>query len=72
MSEETVNCLKTGTRGTFSKFDKKYGAIELVVPIVETKNAEGEDVTYEDDTEVVRGAILLCISMDQTFFDQIE
>ena len=64
VSEETVNCLKSGTRGTFSKFDKKYGAIELVVPIVETKNAEGEDVTYEDDTEVVRGAILLCISMD--------
>ena len=64
VSEETVNCLKTGTRGAFSKFDKKYGAIELVVPIVETKNAEGEDVTYEDDTEVVRGAILLCISMD--------
>ena len=64
VSEETITCLKEGTKGTYAYFDKQNGLIELVVPVVEDKQSEGSDVVDTDKIEVVRGAVMLSISMD--------
>ncbi|WP_029230861.1 sensor histidine kinase [Butyrivibrio sp. VCB2006] len=65
ISEEVVNCLKTGTKGTMSSYDQANGYIELLTPIVETQVIEEQDV-YEsgDKNEVVRGVLLTSVSTD--------
>ena len=65
ISEEVVNCLKTGTKGTMSKYDKANGYIELLTPIVETQLIEEQDVYDSDDkNEVVRGVLLTSVSTE--------
>ncbi|MBQ6588924.1 MAG: two-component sensor histidine kinase [Butyrivibrio sp.] len=65
ISEEVVNCLKTGTKGTMSRYDQANGYIELLTPIVETQLIEEQDVYDSDDkNEVVRGVLLTSVSTD--------
>ena len=65
ISEEVVNCLKTGTKGTTSKYDQSNGYIELITPIVETQVIEEQDVSLKGDSnEVVRGVLLTSVSTD--------
>ena len=65
ISEEVVNCLKTGSKGTVSKYDSSNGYIEVVTPIIESEVIEEEDVSiYENSTEVVRGVLLTSVSTD--------
>jgi signal transduction histidine kinase len=65
ISEEVVNCLKTGTKGTMSRYDQANGYIELLTPIVETQLIEEQDV-YDrgDNNEVVRGVLLTSVSTE--------
>jgi len=65
ISEEVVNCLKTGSKGTMSRYDQANGYIELLTPIIETQLIEEQDV-YEsrDKNEVVRGVLLTSVSTD--------
>lgn len=65
ISEEVVNCLKTGSRGMLSKYDQSNGYIELITPIVETEVIEEQDVSgYGNPNEVVRGVLLTSVSTD--------
>ncbi len=65
ISEEVVNCLKTGSKGTVSKYDSSNGYIEVVTPIIESEVIEEEDVSlYENTTEAVRGVLLTSVSTD--------
>ncbi len=65
ISEEVVNCLKTGSKGTVSKYDSSNGYIEIVTPIIESEVIEEEDVSlYEKTGEAVRGVLLTSVSTD--------
>ncbi len=65
ISEEVVNCLKTGSKGTVSKYDSANGYIEVVTPIIESEVIEEEDVSVSGKTsEVVRGVLLTSVSTD--------
>ena len=65
ISEEVVNCLKTGSKGAVSKYDSSNGYIEIVTPIIETEVIEEEDVSVAGRTgEVVRGVLLTSASTD--------
>ncbi len=65
ISEEVVNCLKTGTKGTVSKYDQANGYIEVVTPIIESEVIEEEDVSVSGSAgEVVRGVLLTSVSTD--------
>ena len=65
ISEEVVNCLKTGSRGALSKYDRANGYIEIVTPIIETEVIQEEDVSVEGWTgEVTRGVLLTSVSTD--------
>ena len=65
ISEEVVNCLKTGTRGAVSKFDQSNGYIEMITPIIESQLIWEEDVSDMGDTGVVvRGVLLTSVSTD--------
>ncbi len=65
ISEEVVNCLKTGSKGTVSKYDSANGYIEVVTPIIESEVIEEEDVSVSGKTsEVVRGVLLTSASSD--------
>ena len=65
ISEEVVNCLKTGSKGTVSKYDQANGYIEIVTPIIESEVIEEEDVSVSGRTgEVVRGVLLTSVSTD--------
>ncbi|MBQ3795788.1 MAG: two-component sensor histidine kinase [Butyrivibrio sp.] len=65
ISEEVVNCLKTGSKGTVSKYDQSNGYIELLTPIIETEVIEEQDVSeYGNPNEVVRGVLLTSVSTD--------
>ena len=65
ISEEVVNCLKTGSRGAVTKYDSANGYIEIVTPIIETEDIQEEDISVEGWTgEVVRGVLLTSVSTD--------
>lgn len=65
ISEEVVNCLKTGSKGTVSKYDSANGYIEIVTPIIESEVIEEEDVSVSGRSgEVVRGVLLTSVSTD--------
>ena len=65
ISEEVVNCLKTGSKGAMSKYDQGNGYIELITPIVESQVINEHDVSVRVDTnEVVRGVLLTSVSTD--------
>jgi signal transduction histidine kinase len=65
ISEEVVNCLKTGSKGTMSKYDNGNGYIELITPIVETQVVNEQDISVKGDAnEVVRGVLLTSVSTD--------
>ncbi len=65
ISEEVVNCLKTGSKGTDSKYDQSNGYIEIVTPIIESEVIEEEDVSVSGRSgEVVRGVLLTSASTD--------
>ncbi len=65
IAEEVVRCLKTGTKGSVSRFDESNGYIELVTPIVGTLMIEEQDVSDRGDpNEVVRGVLLTSVSTD--------
>ncbi len=65
ISEEVVNCLKTGSKGTVSKYDQANGYIEIVTPIIESEDIEEEDVSVSGKvSEVVRGVMLTSVSTE--------
>ena len=65
ISEEVVNCLKTGSKGAVSKYDSANGYIEVVTPIIETEVIQEEDVSVSGRPgEVVRGVILTSAATD--------
>ncbi len=65
IAEEVINCLKTGTKGTVSKYDSANGYIEIVTPIIESEVIEEEDVSVTGHSgEVVRGVLLTSVSTD--------
>ena len=65
ISEEVVNCLKTGAKGAVSKYDRENGYIEIVTPIIESEVIQEEDVSaFEKAGEVVRGVLLTSVSTD--------
>ncbi len=65
ISEEVVNCLKTGSKGTVSKYDQANGYIEIVTPIIESEVIEEEDVSVSGKvSEVVRGVLLTSVSTE--------
>ncbi len=65
IAEEVVNCLKTGTKGTMSRYDRRNGYIELLTPIMESQLIEEQDVSEKrDSNEVVRGVLLTSVSTD--------
>ena len=65
ISEEVVNCLKTGSRGLLSKYDQSNGYIELITPIIESEVIEEQDVSeHGNPNEVVRGVLLTSVSTD--------
>lgn len=43
VSEDVITCLLTGSRDGSENYDRKYGFIEIVVPITETRSLEGLD-----------------------------
>lgn len=65
ISEEVVNCLKTGSKGAMSKYDDENGYIELITPIVESQVINERDISAKGDTnEVVRGVLLTSVSTE--------
>lgn len=65
ISEEVVKCLKTGSKGSVSKYDRANGYIEVVTPIIESEVIQEEDVSVSGKTsEVVRGVLLTSVSTD--------
>ncbi|MBQ9306116.1 ATP-binding protein [Butyrivibrio sp.] len=65
ISEEVVNCLKTGSKGTLSKYDSANGYIEMITPIVTTELIEEGDIAVAGNTnEVVRGVLLTSVSTE--------
>ncbi len=65
ISEEVVNCLKTGSKGTVSKYDQANGYIEIVTPIIESEDIFEEDISVTGKTsEVVRGVLLTSVSTE--------
>ena len=65
ISEEVVNCLKRGSKGTVTKYDSSNGYIEVVTPIIESEVIEEEDVSVSGkSSEVVRGVLLTSASTD--------
>lgn len=65
ISEEVVNCLKTGSRGTLSKYDSSNGYIEMITPIVTTELIEEGDIAVAGNSnEVVRGVLLTSVSTE--------
>ena len=52
VSQDVISCLVTGERNGSENYDRKYGFIEIVVPIIETKSMEGLDyvVNSRDST----------------------
>ncbi len=65
ISEEVVNCLKKGSKGTVTKYDSSNGYIEVVTPIIESEVIEEEDVSVSGkSSEVVRGVLLTSASTD--------
>lgn len=43
VSQDVITCLLTGGREGSQNYDRKYGFIEIVVPITETRSTEGLD-----------------------------
>ena len=65
ISEEVVNCLKTGSKGTLSKYDSANGYIEMITPIVTTELIEEGDIAVAGNAnEVVRGVLLTSVSAE--------
>ncbi|MCR5403452.1 MAG: cell wall metabolism sensor histidine kinase WalK [Butyrivibrio sp.] len=65
ISEEVVDCLKRGSKGSVSKYDRANGYIEIVTPIIETEVIEEEDVSVSGRSgELVRGVLLTSASTD--------
>ena len=65
ISEEVVNCLKTGSKGTLSKYDSANGYIEMITPIVTTELIEEGDISVAGNSnEVVRGVLLTSVSTE--------
>ena len=52
VSQDVISCLRTGDRGGSENYDRKYGFIEIVIPIMETRFTEGLDYTvYRNDDD---------------------
>ncbi len=64
VTEEIVRCLKYGSGGTVSLYDKNNGYIELTTPIVETASLEAGDYSSKTVEERVRGVLLTSVSTD--------
>ena len=65
ISEEVVRCLRGGSAGATSKYDRQNGYIELTTPIVATEQLMAGDITGRDVShEVVRGVLLTSVSTD--------
>ncbi len=65
ISEEVVNCLKTGSKGTMSKYDSSNGYIEMITPIITTELIEEGDISVGGmSNEVVRGVLLTSVSTE--------
>lgn len=49
VSQDVITCLLTGEREGSQNYDRKYGFIEIVVPITETRSTEGLDYYVNND-----------------------
>lgn len=49
VSQDVVSCLLTGDRAGSDNYDSKYGFIEIVVPIMESRSLEGLDYYVRSD-----------------------
>ncbi len=65
ISEEVVKCLKKGTQGSSTVYDKTNGYIEMTAPITETLTYERGDIAAGATTQdVIRGVLLISVSTD--------
>ncbi|SFB72132.1 sensor histidine kinase [Butyrivibrio sp. YAB3001] len=65
ISEEVVNCLKTGPKGTMSRYDQSNGYIELLTPIIESQLIQEQDVSENGSSNsAVKGVLLTSVSTD--------
>ena len=51
VSQDVISCLQTGDRAGLQNYDEKYGYLEVVIPIIETRTTEERDssVHLEED-----------------------
>ena len=49
VSQDVITCLTTGERNGSENYDRKYGFIEIVIPIIETRSMEGLDYVVNRD-----------------------
>lgn len=47
VSQDVITCLVTGERNGWENYDREYGFIEIVVPIIETRSIEGRDYSVK-------------------------
>lgn len=74
VSQDVVSCLTTGERGGSENYDRTYGFIEVVIPIIETRSMEGLDYSaYSRETlsqenrnqsNTIRGVLLASTSTE--------
>lgn len=65
ISEEVVKCLKNGSAGASTVYDRNNGYIEMTAPITETLTFESGDVAAgEKSQDVVRGVLLISVSTE--------
>lgn len=73
VSQDVVSCLRTGGGGGSDNYDAKYGFIEVVMPIIETRYMEGLDSSvhradtsdsFKTQTNTIRGVLLASTSTE--------
>ena len=65
VSQDVISCLVSGDRAGLEQYDQKYGFLEIVVPIMETRSMEGLDyIKYRSQSNSVRGVLLSSTSTE--------
>lgn len=55
VSQDVITCLLTGEREGSQNYDRQYGFIEIVVPIIETRSMEGLDYSVNTNSSSAAG-----------------
>lgn len=53
VSQDVISCLQTGDRAGLQNYDEKYGYLEVVIPIIETRTTEERDSSVRLDEDGV-------------------